>query len=175
MAYCISNSLAGIATDCEGSLGGIKTVYLTTFQDGIFNMSGETVTGFTTGVTHFYEYQFKPETSNFTSTLNKTAAGGSYVTTEINLVFSRMDAAKRVEMNALALDDLAAVVADANGKYWAFGRWLPVVSSTATGESGTAYGDANQYTVTLTASDQNFAPELSDGAITALKALVSTN
>lgn len=167
MGYCTSRTLAGISTDCEGSLGGIKTVWIALFQDNIYTMSGETVSDLASGVT-WYRYDFKPETSNFTSTLNKTDAGGSYVTTEISLVFSRMDAAKRVEMNALAIDDLAVIVADNNGKYHAFGRWLPVVSSAGTGETGTAYGDSNQYTVTLLASDQDFAPFLSDGAIAKL-------
>ena len=163
MAYCSSRALAGISTDCEGSLGGIKTVWIALFQDNIFTMSGETVTGFKSGVT-WYRYDFKPETSNFVSTLNKTDAGGSYVTTEISLVFSRMNATKRIEMNALAIDDLAVVVADNNGEYHAFGRWLPVVSSAGTGETGTAYGDSNQYTTTLLASDKDYAPFLSDEA-----------
>lgn len=167
MGYCTSRTLAGISTDCEGSLGGIKTVWIALFQDNIYTMSGETVSDLASGAT-WYRYDFKPETSNFTSTLNKTDAGGSYVTTEISLVFSRMDAAKRVEMNALAIDDLAVIVADNNGKYHAFGRWLPVVSSAGTGETGTAYGDSNQYTVTLLASDQDFAPFLSDEAIAKL-------
>ena len=161
MAYCSSRTLGGLSTDCDGSLGGIKTVWITIFQDNIFTMSGETVTGFKSGVT-WYRYDFKPETSNFVSTLNKTDAGGSYVTTEISLVFSRMNATKRIEMNALAIDDLAVVVADNNGEYHAFGRWLPVVSSAGTGETGTAYGDSNQYTVTLLASDKDYAPFLSD-------------
>ena len=163
MAYCSSRTLGGLSTDCDGSLGGIKTVWIALFQDNIFTMSGETVTGFKSGVT-WYRYDFKPETSNFVSTLNKTDAGGSYVTTEISLVFSRMNATKRIEMNALAIDDLAVVVADNNGEYHAFGRWLPVVSSAGTGETGTAYGDSNQYTVTLLASDKDYAPFLSDEA-----------
>lgn len=160
MAYCNSHTLAGTSTDCQGSLGGLKKVFITHFADDLYTMSGETVTGFKTGTT-WYSYNFKPETANFTSTLNKTDGGGVYVSTEISLVFPRMNAAKRAEMNALSLDDLAVIAVDNNGEYHAFGRWLPVTATAGTGETGTAYGDSNQYTMTLTAADSDFAPYLS--------------
>lgn len=178
MAYCIANSLRGITTDCNGSLGGIKRAYIALYDDNLFTVgtsgSVEVVTSIKTGVT-WYAYDFKPQTSNFTSTLTKTDAGGSYVETDINLVFSRMDSAKRIEMNALALDDMAVVVVDANGEYHGFGRWLPVTASAGTGETGTAFGDSNQYTVTLHAADRDFAPMFSDAAKEALEAQVESN
>lgn len=173
MAYCSSNTLHGTSTDCQGSLGGLKAVYITHYVDDLYTMSGETVTGFKTGTT-WAEYNFKNETASFTSTLNKTDGGGVYVATEINLVFPRMNAAKRAEMNALSLDDLAVIAVDNNGSYTAYGRWLPANATAGTGETGTAYGDSNQYTMTITASDQNFAPFLSEEAIASLKASIGT-
>ena len=167
MGYCNSHTLAGVSTDCNTNLGGLKKVYITHYADNLFTMSGETIVGFATGTT-WYEYNFRNETASFTSTLNKASNGSSYVTTEINLIMPRMDAAKRAEMNALALDDLAVIALDNNGKYHGFGRWLPVTATAGTGETGTAFGDANQYTMTLTAADQDFAPFLSDEAIAAL-------
>lgn len=167
MAYCNSHTLHGTSTDCSASLGGLKKVYITHFSDNLFSMSGETITGFTSGTT-WYSYNFKNETANFTSTLNKTDGGATYVTTEINLVFPKMDAAKRAEMNALALDDLAVIAIDNNGMAHGFGRWLPVNASAGTGETGVNFGDSNQYTMTLTAADQDFAPFLSDAAIAQL-------
>ena len=173
MAYC-SNALAGIKTTCDGSLGGIKTVYLTPFSDDIFkldaNATGDTgtVTGISSGVS-FYRYDFKNETSTFTSTLNRTNGGGVYVESDINLVFSRMDAKKRLEMNALALSDLAGVVVDNNDKWFAVGTWLPLNANAGTGETGTAFADANQYTCTLHGADKDFPPLLTDAAITAVK------
>ena len=172
MAYCISNTLSGIKSVCEGSIGGIKRVLIALYQDNIYTMSGETVVGVASATT-WYAYDFKPQVSNFTSTLTKTDAGGVYVETDINLVFARMNAVKRIEMNALALDDMAVVVIDNNGEYHAFGRWLPVTTSAGTGETGTAYGDSNQYTVTLHAADRDFAPLFSEDGKTAINALVA--
>lgn len=175
MAYCISATLAGIPTDCQPNMGGISKVFIANYQDDIFTIteeSGETkgvVTALKSGVT-WNEYNFRAESSNFTSTLNKTADGGNYVSTEIVLNFARMETSKRIEMNALALNDLAVVVKDNNGKYWAFGIDRQVTSSAGSGESGTAFGDANRYSITLLSNDGRFAPELTSSAIASLSA-----
>lgn len=174
MAYCISATLKGISTDCQPNMGGIAKVWIANFQDGIYTIddvsSAETagiVTALATGVT-WYEYNFRAESSNFTSTLNKTADGGNYVSTEIVLNFARQETSKRLEMNALALNEIAVIVKDNNGKYWAFGIDRPVNSSTGSAETGTAFGDANRYSITLLANDGRFAPELGSEAIASL-------
>ena len=79
-----------------------------------------------------------------------------------------MNAAKRLEMNALALSDLAVVVKDNNGKYWGFGVDRAVSSSDGTGETGTAFDDANMYQIVLQSRDNTYAPTLSDSAISTL-------
>lgn len=178
MAYCISQALAGISTDCQPNMGGIATVYITKFDDGIFTINeiSGTSQGVVTGLKEsgetwdgkWYKYNFRAESSNFTSTLNKTADGGNYVSTEIVLNFARMETQKRLEMNALALNEIAVVVKDNNNAYWAFGLDRPVASSTGSAESGQAFGDANRYSITLLSNDGRFAPELSPEAITAL-------
>ncbi|MBQ3414510.1 MAG: hypothetical protein IJH39_04015 [Clostridia bacterium] len=174
MAYCISNTLAGIATDCQSNLGGVKVVYIANYADDIFTLdaSGNTVTGISSAST-WYQYNFRQESSNFTSTLNKAAEGSNYVSTEIVLSFSRMETSKRIELNALALNEIAVVVVDNNGEYHCFGIDRPVSSSTGAGESGTAFGDANRYTITLLATDGKFAPMMTPEGKEALKAKVA--
>ena len=60
-----------------------------------------------------------------------------------------METTKRVEMTALAIGDLAVIVKDANGKYWYLGYDEPVNASAGDGQTGTARGDSNRYTLTL--------------------------
>lgn len=178
MAYCTLYTLAGISTDCAPNIGGIKKAWIANYADGIFTIDDDPAsTGATVGVVtalkegvEWYGYNFKAESSNFTSTLNKTADGGNYVSTEIVLNFARMETAKRLEMNALALNEIAVVVEDSNSKYWAFGIDRSVNSSTGSAETGTAMGDANRYSITLLANDGHFAPELSAEAIAQLPA-----
>ena len=172
--YCISATLKGIPTDCESNLGGIQKVFIANYEDDIFTISADVVSDLSSAVT-WYEYNFRPESSSFTSTLQKNENGGNYVTTEISLSFARMDTQKRIELNAMALNDMTVIVLDNNQKFWYFGMNRPVVSSTGTGESGQAFGDGNRYTVTLNATDGKFAPELSDEAIAVLKAHIYSN
>lgn len=167
---CANQTLSGIGVPCEGSLGGIVEVYVTSWSDDLYTYdtssasTGE-VTAINTGVT-WYVYHFRKNSSSMSQTRTIDAANGvNYVTTSVNLVFSRMDTAKRIEMNAMSLADMAVIVRDANGKYTALGMSEPVNASTGAGETGTARTDGNRYTVTLEDNYQDFPPFLSDAAI----------
>lgn len=163
MAYCVQ-TLAGLARDCEANQGGIREAWIANYQDGIFTVSGGQVTGINSGVS-FYHYTFKKDTGSFTSTLNVDNANGvNYVSTEINLVFSRMETLKRAEIAALSLADTALVVKDANGRYWAFGVSEPVNASAGSGETGVARGDANRYSITLLDNDLSYPYEVTKTA-----------
>ena len=100
MAYC-NQALAGITLDCTTSLGGIKTVYIANYGD-VTNVATDESTGMVTGITMadgatFKPYQFRKQTGSMTSTLNvDETAGINYVSTELSLVFTKMETAKRV-------------------------------------------------------------------------------
>lgn len=169
MGYC-SNSLKAIAYDCEPSKGGIVEAYITEYEDGLFTIStggtsGETyVSAINTGAT-WYRYQFRRNTGSFTSTLNVDDANGvNYVSTEITLQFTRMEAQKRAAIAALAKGGLAALVKDANGVWWAFGVEAPVYASNGTGQTGTAATDGNFYNIVLTDEYSTFPEAVNDEA-----------
>lgn len=148
---CANQTLKGIGKPCEGSMGGIIEVYITNWQDGLYSIDSGTseVSGITTGIS-WYVYHFRPNSSSLSqaSTIDPTN-GTNYITTTVNLVFSRMDTEKRVELNALKLAELAVIVKDANGKYYALGEVAPVVANSVAGESGTARSDGNRYTLVI--------------------------
>lgn len=173
MAYC-SQTLSGITRDCANNVGGIRVAYIANYADGIFTESAGTISAISTAVT-WYEYNFRKETGNFTSTLNVDAVNGvNYVSSEINLVFAKMETTKRLEMKALSLGDLVVVIKDSNDKYWAFGVEEPVTASAGTGETGTARGDGNRYTITLSDIQSSYPMELTSEAVTALLGKVSS-
>lgn len=155
---CANLDIKGLNGSCDSSKGGIKKVYiaLRTAGDPYTIASASTgelsVSAITSGYADsWYEYELKKGTGSMTSTLNVDAANGvNYVTTEVVLQFLKMDNAKRMEMAALALDDLAVIVEDANGIRWALGISEPVVATAGTGQTGTARTDGNFYTLTLT-------------------------
>lgn len=148
---CIQ-TLSGLAKDCAANMGGIVEVMIANFAD----VTGVTITdGVVSAVTmatdaKFKKYNFAKNTGSLTSTYNIDAASGvKYVTSDLLLQFNRMETSKRVEITALSLGDLAVIVKDANGKYWYLGKDEPVNASAGDGQTGTARGDANRYTITL--------------------------
>lgn len=98
----------------------------------------------------FKAFHFARNTGSMTSTYTiDPATGVRYVTTDLVLQFNRMETAKRVEMSALAQNELVLVVKDANGKYWLLGKDEPVMATAGEGVTGTARGDRNGYSITL--------------------------
>lgn len=184
MAYC-NQTLAGISLDCTNSLGGIKTVYIANYGDvvkpEIDEASGQ-ITGVTMRTTDengeplaenllpkFKPYQFRKQTGSMTSTLNvDETAGINYVSTELSLVFTKMETAKRLEMTALAKAQLAVIVKDSNNKYWYLGKDDYVSSTAGSGNTGTAKGDSNNYSLTLTDESDTYPYEITEAAVLAV-------
>lgn len=176
---CASLTLAGLCRDCDANVGGIQVVYITTSNSvsGISYDSGNTkITGITlSSGASFYEYQFRKNTGSMTSTLNVTDDGNTYVSTELSLVFGKMQTRSRIEMNALSLSDLFVIVKDANGKYWALGTEDPVTASGGAGETGTNRTDPNRYTITLSEVAASFPFEVDASVIEGLEIVEGTN
>jgi hypothetical protein len=144
-------------------MGGIVEAYIANYDD----VTAKTVTdGQVSAVTmatgkHFLRYTFRKGTGSMTSTLNVDAANGvNYVSTDLVLLFTRMETTKRIEMAALAVNELAVIVKDANGKYWYLGYDEPVAASAGDGQTGTARGDGNRYSITLQDTSASFPYEV---------------
>ena len=166
-----NQTLSGLVKDCSPSMGGITEVLLANRED----VSAVTAdTGKVTEITmassaKFKSYTFARNTGSMTSTYTiDQASGVRYVTTDLLLQFNRMETAKRVEISALAVNDLVAIVKDANGIYWYLGYDEPVNASAGDGQTGTARGDANRYTITLQDNSKEMPMEVDSTIIAAL-------
>ena len=163
-------TIAGITLDCESSLGGIKQVWITQY-DNVKSVTVDDKTNQISAITleadaKWYNYQFRKATGSLTSTLNvDESAGVNYVSNELALVFTKMETKKRIEIAALSIGQLVVVVEDSNGKYWFLGKDDYVSASAGTGVTGTAKGDQNAYTLTLATDSESYPYELSDEAI----------
>lgn len=147
-----TQTFSGIARDCEPSMGGVKRVLLTNAADiATKTLTDNRVSAVTmSGAAKFHEYLFKPETANFASTYQVNRTNGTlYVQTLLQMAFSRMDTAKRVEIVAIAAAETVAIVEDMNGKYWFLGWDAPLEINAGDGGTGTARADRNGYGVTL--------------------------
>lgn len=146
-------TLAGILEDCNGQ-GGVKRLFMldnSKVETYTVDPITEIITALTTTENvNFIEYAIRKQTANFTSTLTANEVAGSvYAETVLTAAFPKMSAAKRLEIKALGLGSVAVMVEDNNGKYWFLGGKYPVTMTTGVGNTGTNFGDANQFTITL--------------------------
>lgn len=147
-----SQTLNGIARDCQSSMGGIRRVLLANFDD----VSTVTVTdGMISAITmaasaKFKEYLFRRNTGSLTSAYQVSDTGNNGVQSDLVMSFSRLETSKRVEVTALAHADAVAIVEDCNGKFWYLGKDEPLSIADGTNAvTGTARADLNGYNVTL--------------------------
>ena len=154
-------ALQSIAKTCDNNTGGIRQVWInqqdgvtaTTVAGGAWIVSAITTTPFAT-------FEINRNTGNYTEdTAIDLINGSTFVTQTITLMFNRRDKEKSEAIHVLGSGQqyLAAVVLDANGKYWYFEN----LQLTATGEgSGTARADGSKYSVTLLAESEHLAYEI---------------
>ncbi len=158
-----STLTTGISFDpCAKSIGGISKVYLANADDvnvgGFTYDEDERITAITfvedehgqPAYEHkFFAFSLRKNTGSMTSTLNVDDNNGSSISTDVVMNWREMEYEKRKAMNAFLQGEFVAIVKDANGHYWFLGKNLPVSASGGTGETGTAYSDANRYEITL--------------------------
>lgn len=149
-------------------MGGVLEAYIANHSD----VTGVTATaGVITAITmassaKFKKYQFAKNTGSLSSAYAISSENGNnYVESTLNLVFNRMETAKRIEITALAQSDLAVIVKDANGKFWYLGYDEPVTASTGGGDTGTARADRNGYNITLIDTSHELPMEVDEDII----------
>lgn len=163
--------IAGIERDCSTSKGGIVIVYLMNY-DSIESVTVEA--GKITNIQpkegeKFKAYHFRKNTGSMSSTLNVDPANGvNFVNTDLVLQFLKMDTTKRIEMAALSVNDLVAIVKDANGAFWYLGYDEPITATAGDGTTGTARGDGNRYSITLQDSSSTFPYEVEASVVEGL-------
>ena len=160
-----SQTLNGIAADCQTNVGGVREVYIANYGDVSAVTLDETSNMIKTitmaDSAKFKKYAFKKNTSSMTSTLNVDPANGvNFVQTDLSLVFAKQETVKRMEIAKLSLGELRVIVLDANGKYWFLGQEEFVSATAGTAETGTNRTDGNRYQITLTDYSSSYPYEV---------------
>ena len=161
----------GYTLDCKESLGGIKAVWLIAHA----NVSSVTeASGIVSAITKgagkvFYKYELVKHTGALTETITASVENGTvFYAQELSIVLNKLQANTRNEILLLAQNTLMVVVQDANDKYWLLGRTQGCDVTGGTAASGTAQGDRNGYTLTITGSEKQLSPEVNSGIIAGL-------
>lgn len=146
--------LGGIPRDCESSIGGVKRVLFIN-HDQLGKVTIEESTGIVTAIEpvnggKFFEYYPKKDTASFAPVLQVGEGDNRSFKSTLTMNFGKMTASKRVQVNALLINELAAIIEDKNGNYWLAGKDSPLQADPDSGgTTGAAMTDSNAYTVTM--------------------------
>lgn len=167
-----SQTLSGLAKDCETSIGGVAEVYIANYDDvsSVSASSGKISAITMKSSAKFKRYAFARNTANMVSNYVVSAENGTqYVETTLAMAFNRMETTKRVEITALAQgSDLAVIIKDNNGTYFYLGKDEAVYLSAGDGNTGTAKGDRNGYSITLMDASKELPFEVDSSAISSI-------
>jgi len=159
----------GFTLDCKDSVGGIKSIHLIDWADGLFTIaSGEaTATTATSGST--FTYELPKATGSLTVTTNVSQENGTTFN-QADVVFRlrKLSKAKRNELALLAAGRVYCIVKDNTDNYWLVGNEYGCDVTAMTSESGTAMGDNVGYNVTLSAIEADSPVLVGSGVITEL-------
>jgi len=163
----------GFSLDCKDAIGGIKSVRFATLSDWE-SLDPAYATGavtFGSASQVFYKYELDKEESFFnddpTAGSNK---GTLYYVPQIQFILSKIDVAKRNEMQLLAKNRVVAIVEtrEATPQYWAIGVTNGLDLATGVVGSGTAAADLNGYTMTFNGMETDPAVNVSSGDLASI-------
>ena len=156
---CLSNfTLTGIKLDCNPVLGGIKRVYLGYSDQLTITPDPQTQTATIAAkdgaeaTAKLYAYDVVANTGGLTSTITKNEQNGTrYYTNTIAMQFNRLEAAKHLEVQAMAAEALVAIVETNDGRYWVVGADSYLSATESNVQTGSSFDDLNGYTISLAA------------------------
>lgn len=169
MSYSACYQTASINLACASNVGGIVKAYLVAGEvTGITYDAQSAITGLT-GTGNIYTYDVQKQTSSLTETFNSSLENGTlFYQQDLVLNFHKMDVQKRDQVRLMAQNrGLKAFVEDNNGTIFYLGgidgqALAGGYLSAGQGVTGVAFGDANQYSVTLSFFSQDPASILGD-------------
>ncbi len=145
----------GFSLDCKDAIGGIKSVRFAALADYIA-LDPTYTTGtvsFGSATDAFRKYELDKEESSFNDDPTPGSNRGTlYYVPMVNFILSKLDIAKRNEMQLLSKNRVVAIIEtrEATPSYWAIGVTNGLDLSAGVGGSGVAAADLNGYTMTFT-------------------------
>ena len=165
MSYSACFNTANIDLGCAASVGGVKELYVLagSITGTSYNVDGELSAA--TGTGNIYTFELQKQTSNLTETFNISLENGTtFFQQDVVAVFNKMDQDKRNQLKLLSTNrQIVLFVKDNNDEIWYLGGDFDGgFLSAGTGETGTAFGDRNGYSVTVSTFSKEPMTTLSD-------------
>ena len=171
---------SGFTLGCRDNTGGLKNIYI--LSGSIDSTSGttgliDTITG--DGV--LYKFELTRQTGDFTEAINANVENGTiFYEQTANCPFHKLQSSTRNQVRVLAKNpDIKMIVETNNGSedgvgtFFLLGQTRGLSLSGGQGQTGTAFGDLNGYTLTFTGQEPEPASELSGSNLAGVLAGIS--
>ena len=151
---------------CKDVVGGIKNIWFADYGTlGTLTITNGTLTAITGAGTNFYKYEVKGG-NNLEQTITSSDENGTtFYAQTLTAVLTKIDVLTQVELQKAVSQRPHIFVEDNNGNYFAVGltRGCNVNGTVST---GTALGDMNGTTLTVTAEEPILAPFVTSTVVT---------
>jgi hypothetical protein len=152
---------SAIALDCLDQIGGIKTLWVSTNFDYTSVTAGATagITAVSGGTGTFYQIEVAKDVASFTETFTVSNTNGTaFFEQAVTIPVQHLSSSKRQQIQLLAYNRSSRVLfEDNNGLYWLAGLERGCTLTTGSTTTGTAVGDAIQYSFVLTGQEPEMA------------------
>lgn len=169
---CVLTQDFNLNADCRDAIGGIKEIYVIE----IGNVSSVTeASGVVTAITkatgsYFRKYTLIRATSKASDTVTTSEQTGTVFSTQsVEIVINKRNANIRNEIMIMARVNLQFVVVDNNNNAFLYGRDFGLTMGAGTGDTGTAWGDRNGYTLPFSGNERELALQVADSVIATLQ------
>lgn len=146
----------GYTFPCRTNQGGVKAVYIGSFNDTAMTMglSGSQVFSFSGATVSFFTFTQRQEQASLTNTLVQSVENGTTSWDQTLIIeLEQVDSVLGNTINVLAQGIWRIIVLDQNGAYWLVGKSQGAYVTTGTGGPHKAYGDGNKTTITFMAKE----------------------
>ena len=158
---------SGFSLACRDNIGGLKNVYILSGSVNAVTASAGAISELD-GLGVFYKFELPRNVGDFTETPTPSLENGTvYYTQVTNIALHKLQASIRNQVKVLTQNpDLKIVVETENGsddnvgQFFYVGRYRGSTVTGGSGTTGTALGDANQYSLTFEAQEPYPAEEI---------------
>ena len=164
---------AGRAEVCKDSVGGLKNVYFTNYDEitgYTYDVTNTDVIATVTGAATINAFKYELKGANvFDQTVTSSRDNGTtYTEQNLTVVLKKQDIATHKELKLLSYGRHRAIVEDYNGNFFLLGLEHGVELETMAIGSGTVMADLNGYTLTLKGMEKipaNFIDAANEAAL----------
>ncbi len=158
---------SGFQLGCRDNSGGIKSVYILSGSvTSVSDSAGEITDISGDGV--FFQFDLTKNTGDFSETPNPSLENGTvFYTQTVNAAFHKLQTSVRNQVKVLAQNPDLKIVVETNngsedyiGQFFYVGRFRGATLTGGSGTTGTAFGDANQYSLTFEGLEPQPAQEI---------------